>query len=162
MAGLTAVAVFFLLTGFSRLSIKRSWTIRADLIIQVAVMLATCGIIWMAGGNTYSKGILIYRHFFVLAAAVVAVTLLAACLILACVWGGLQYTHTYREAITKTELFLSRSTVITPNLGGLIRAFLTVVPGAPLQLLLIRGAQRLSRRQSAIKSRAHKRTHAGF
>ncbi len=137
MAVLAFIAVFFLMIWLSRLSMRRKWSVYADLMLQIFVVLAVAGAIWATGGDSYRAGIYVYRHFFILAAVIVAAALLFAGLVSFCIWKGLRYRNTYQDALKRTELFISRGTVITPNLGGLIRAFVTVAPGAPLQLLII-------------------------
>ena len=138
ISGLTFIAVLFILIWLSRISISRKWTVYTDMVLQIGVILLICAIVWTLGGDVYKKGILIYRNFFIVAALIVCATLILVRLFGPWVWKGIRHTDTYSQALKKTELFKSRGkSVIDPSVGGLLRAFFTVVPGAPLQLLLI-------------------------
>ena len=134
----TFVAVLFILIPLSKLSISRKWTVYTEMLLQIGVILVVCAIVWTAGGHDYTPGICIYRNFFVLAALIISATLISALFFSHWVWKRVRRMDTYRRALKKTELFMSRGkTVIDASVCGLIRAFFTVAPGAPLQLLLI-------------------------
>lgn len=130
-----AVLIIFIL--LARLSIRRRLSVNTELLLQVTIVFGIAGIVWMAGGDIYQKGGGIYRHFFVLAAFVVCAALVAAGFFTGWVWNRLQIQKNYDEAITRTELFVSRDAQIPLGCGHLIRSFLTVIQGAPLQLLLL-------------------------
>jgi len=130
------IVVLSLLTLFGWLSIRYNVSLRAELILQVIVVLVVAGIIWVVGGDTYQKGGGIYRHFFVLAAFVVCGMLIASGFLAGWVWERWRVQNNYDQSITKTELFVSRDKKIPLGWGNFLSAFLTVIPGARLQLLL--------------------------
>lgn len=130
-----AVSILLILLG--RLSIRRGLSLRTDLLLQVTVVLGIAVIVWMAGGDIYRKGGGVYRHLFIAAAFVVCAALVVAGLFSSWVWSRLQIHKNYDEAITRTELFASRDVLIPLGWGQLARSFLTVIQGAPLQLLLL-------------------------
>jgi hypothetical protein len=131
------IFVLFLLILLARLSIRHRLSIRTELTLQVVVVLAVAGIVWMLGGNTYQKGGCIYRHFFILTAFVVSTAIIAGGFLAGWVWNKWQTQNNYDQAVTKTELFVSRDAKIPLGGGSFLRAFLTVIQGAPLQLLLL-------------------------
>ncbi|UCF89925.1 MAG: hypothetical protein JSW39_16670 [Desulfobacterales bacterium] len=136
-AAVVFVFVLALLILLARVSIRYRLSVRTELIMQVVVVLGVAALVWMLGGNTYQGGGGIYRHFFVLAALVVGVALIAGGFLAGWIWSRWQIENNYDQAVTKTELFLSRETQIPLGWGNFLRAFLTVIQGAPLQLLLL-------------------------
>lgn len=133
----TIAVVFFLVLFLGRWSIRRGWSVRSEMMLQVVVVLSVAVIVWMAGGNTYQKGGSIYQHFFVLSAIVVSVTLIITGFLAGWVWKRSQNRNNYDDAITRTELFISRDAKTPLNWFYFFRSLLTVIPGAPLQLLLL-------------------------
>jgi hypothetical protein len=138
IAGLTFAAVFSLLIWVSRKAVSRGWSVYTDLLLQVAVVLLICAIVRAAGSVDYEQGTWLYSNFFLLAAVIIGASLILARLISPWVWKKVRRMDTYCQALRKTELFISRGkSVIDPSPCGLLRAFLTVIPGAPFQLLLV-------------------------
>jgi hypothetical protein len=132
----TSILVLLLLILIGWTSSRFRFSIRIELIMQVAIVLAVAGVIWLIGEDIYQKGGGIYRHFFVVAALVLSVALVFAGFLAKWVWSKWQIQNNYQQAITKTELFLSPEKRIPLNLHNFLRAFFTVFQGAPLQLLL--------------------------
>ena len=112
------------------------FSIRTELMIQVSIVLAVAGAVWLHGGNIYQKGGDIYRHFFIVAAFVLGVALIITGFLAKWVWSNWPIQNNYQQAITKTELFLSPEKKIPLKWRNFLMAFFTVFQGAPLQLLL--------------------------
>lgn len=127
--------VFTLVIVATRLSLKRGWTLRKDLMVQAAIVLGVAAAVWLSSNNIYHRGIPLYRHFFVLAASVVAFALVTVGLLSRLPWSTIKPHSNYRETVKKTELFVSREKGIPLGWSNLLQSFLTVFPGAPLQLL---------------------------
>lgn len=127
--------VFTLVIVATRLSLKRGWTLRKDLMVQVAIVLGVAAAVWLSSNNVYHRGIPLYRHFFVLAASVVGFALVTVGLLSRLPWHTTKRQSNYHETAKRTELFISREKRIPLGWSNLLQSFLTVFPGAPLQLL---------------------------
>lgn len=131
------IMVFVLLIVIGRLGTQRHLSLRTEMVLQVGLVLAVGGIIWSLGEEIYYEGVFVYRHFFILVASVVGAALLACWFLTGWVWSGWRIKNNYDRALAKTELFVSREQQIPLGLSRFLRAFLTVIQGAPLQLLLL-------------------------
>jgi hypothetical protein len=109
------------------------------LVMQAVVVFGVAGTVWIIGGDTYKEGVFLYKHFFILSAGVVGGAIVAAGYLADwLIWRDLRKnSNNYGEALTKAELFTSRDRL--PSLGWrtLFTSFVTVIIGAPLQLLIL-------------------------
>ena len=132
---LAMVVVLIAVIVMTRFSIRGRWTVRTDLMVQMAIVFGVAAVVWLSDNNTYDQGIPLYRHFFVLAAFVVGAALVAVGFLSRLPWRKLKSQNNYHETIRETELFVSREKELRLGWGNLVQSFLTVIPGAPLQLL---------------------------
>jgi drug/metabolite transporter superfamily protein YnfA len=102
------IGVYGLVTWLTRHSIRRGWSVRADLLLQVAVVLAVAGAAWLLGGNTYPDGGGVYRHFFVVFVPITGLAMVIAGFLSPMIWSNACHNSNYRNTLDKTELFCRR------------------------------------------------------
>ena len=137
LSGAIFLLVLILLILVARLAIRYRISLRNEMTIQVGLVLFIGGVLWMLGGEVYHEGIVIYRHFYILVVGVVGAALLLCWFLTWWVWARWKIANNYDAAILRTELFASREKQIPLGLSRFLRALLTVIHGAPLQLLLL-------------------------
>lgn len=102
------IGVYGLVTWLTRHSIRRGWSVRADLLLQVAVVLAVAGAAWLLGGNTYPDGGGVYRYFFVVFVPITGLAMVIAGFLSPMIWSNARHNSNHRNTLDKTELFCRR------------------------------------------------------
>jgi len=104
--GVMFIAFGILLVGV-RYSFQQQKPVSWDLQFQVVFILGLCLILWSTGPETAQKW-RPYRHFLILVAAIVAVSLLTAPWMVKRFFAPLRKSKIYKDFLTKTELFQRR------------------------------------------------------
>ncbi|MFZ5550868.1 MAG: hypothetical protein ACOZJX_19375 [Pseudomonadota bacterium] len=132
----TGAAVAVLLVLQMRLSWRRRWPLKADLAMQVLLVLATAAVVWVGRPDTYQDDGL-YRHLMVPLAVVLALALAGAALLVDAMFRRLRQASAYGDYLKRTELFASRGQPPAITWGTLATAVLTVAFRAPMALLTL-------------------------
>ncbi len=132
-AVVTVVLVSACLIWFMRMSDRKEWDVKLDLLFQSVVITIVAGLTWWLGTDQYRDDGL-YRHALVPIAVALVLSLLCGAAILGPLFRRI-HTNNYGQYLTVTELFASRGPAPVVTFWTIVVALFTAPFRAPLLLL---------------------------
>ena len=143
MSLISIALVGVILAWFMKRSALKTWPVQVDLVAQSMMVLLIATLIWIVGDNEYQEHGL-YKHVFVVVAALLAITFLVAAALIGWMFKRIQRQNlkpngqtNYGDYLQKTELFASRGAAPDVTVGTILSSSVTILLRSPLALLTV-------------------------